>query len=99
MSDEFLKVARQEVQSEIEKLERIVSHCNNDEHIFKNSQNIKEHLHKIKGLAPMIGHEKVGEIARTSDNILKHITSKGALPGSCHAIAKAVEDMKKYFMA
>lgn len=97
MSDEFLKVARQEIQLELDKLERIVLHCDNDEHIFKNSQNIKAHLHKIKGLAPMMGQEEIGELAKTSDSILGYIVSKGPLPGSCAVIVKTVEDMKKIF--
>ena len=97
MSDEFLKIARQEIQLELDELERIVLHCDNDEHIFKNSHNIKAHLHKIKGLAPMMGQEVIGELAKTSDSILRHITSKGPLPGSCVVIVKTVEDMKKIF--
>lgn len=97
MSDEFLKVARQEIQLELDELERIVLHCDNDEHIFKNSQNIKSHIHKIKGLAPMMGQEVIGELAKTSDSILRHIISKGPLPGSCSVIVKTVEDMKKIF--
>jgi len=97
MSDEFLKVARQEIQLELDELERIVLHCNNDEHIFKNSQSIKVHLHKIKGLAPMMGQEKIGELAKMSDSILRYIMSEGPLPGSCLIILKTVEDMKKIF--
>ncbi len=97
MSDEFLKVARQEIQSELDELERIVLHCNNDEHIFKNSRSIKAHFHKIKGLAPMMGQEKIGELAKTSDSILRYIMSEGPLPGSCLVIIKTVEDMKKIF--
>ncbi|MGI0087449.1 MAG: Hpt domain-containing protein [Nitrosotalea sp.] len=97
MPDEFLKVARQEIQSELDELERIVLHCNNDEHVFTNSQSIKAHLHKIKGLAPMMGQEKIGDLAKTSDSILKYIMSEGPLPGSCLVIVKIVEDMKKIF--
>ena len=97
MSDEFLKVARQEIWSELDKLEQIVSHCNDDEHILRNSKRIKDHLHKIKGLAPMIGQEKVGEIAKTSDDVLKYIIGNGMLPGSCHVITRAIDDMKKVF--
>ncbi|MGB6464465.1 MAG: Hpt domain-containing protein [Nitrosotalea sp.] len=97
MSDEFLKVARQEIQSELDELERIVLHCNNDEHIFRNSQSIKAHVHKIKGLAPMMGQEKIGELAKTSDSILRYIITEGPLPGSCLAIVKIIEDMKKIF--
>lgn len=95
MSDEFLKVARQEIRSELDELERIILHCNNDEYIFKNSRDIKEHIHKIKGLAPMIGQEKIGELAKISDSILRYIMSQGPLPDSCLVIVKTVEDMKK----
>ncbi len=97
MSDEFLKVARQEIQSELNKLEQIVLQCDNDEHIFKNLQSIRDHLHKIKGLAPMIGEEKVAEIAKTIDTILKHIANNGALSGSGHAMTRTTQDMKKIF--
>ncbi len=95
MSDEFLKAARQEIQQELDELERITMQCNNDEHILMNSQSIKTHLHKIKGLAPMMGQEKIGELAKTSDAILRHIMSNGPLPGSCFIIIKTVEDMGK----
>lgn len=95
MSDEFLKVARQEIRSELDELERIILHCNNDEHIFKNSQDIKGHIHKIKGLAPMMGQEKIGELAKISDSILRYIVNEGPLPGSCLIIVKIVDDMKK----
>ncbi|MDE1829696.1 MAG: Hpt domain-containing protein [Thaumarchaeota archaeon] len=97
MSDEFLKVAKQEIQSELDELERITVHCNDDERIFKNSQSIKEHIHKIRGLAPMIGQDEVGEIATTSDYMLKYIINKGPLSGSCSAITKMIDDMKKVF--
>ncbi len=97
MSDEFLKVARQEIQQELDGLERIVVQCNNDEHIFRNSQSIKMHLHKIKGLAPMIEQEKIGELAKTSDAILRYIINNGPLLGSCSIIIKTVEDMGKIF--
>ncbi|MGI0101968.1 MAG: hypothetical protein ACREA7_05160 [Nitrosotalea sp.] len=97
MPDEFLKVARQEIQLELDELEQIVLHCNNDECIFTNSHSIKMHLHKIKVLAPMMGQEKIGDLAKTSDSILRYIVSEGPLPGSCLVIAKIVEDMKKIF--
>ncbi|MGI0046453.1 MAG: hypothetical protein ACREBB_04605 [Nitrosotalea sp.] len=97
MSDEFLKVARQEIQSELDELERVVLHCNNDELIFKNSQSIESHFHKIVGLAPMIGQEKMGEMAKIIDNILKHIISKGPLSDSYPIISRTIEDMKKVF--
>ena len=97
MSDEFLKVAKQEIQSGFDELERIVLHCNSDELLFKNSQSIEAHLHKISGLAPMAEHEKVGQMAKTMDNLLKHIISNGMLSGSCHVVSTAIGEMKKAF--
>ena len=95
MSDEFLGVARQEIQTELNGLEQIIALCDNDERLFANSQSIEEHLHKIKGLAPMIGQEEIGEIAKVSDNILRHIINEGVLPGSYFFMLKIIDDMKK----
>lgn len=97
MSDEFLKVAKQEIQSGLDELERIIMHCNNDDLIFKNSKIIETHLHKISGLAPMAGQEKVGQMAKTMDNLLKHIINSGTLSDSCHVVATAIDEMKKAF--
>ena len=97
MSDEFLRAARQEIESDLEELERIVGRCSNDEHLFKNSQALKVHMHKIKGLAPLMGQDDVGEIARSSDRMLRHIMENGMLPGSVRAISGMIADMKKIF--
>ncbi len=97
MSDEFLRIAKQEVETELNKLEKIIACCNNDKHLFANSQRVEECLHKIKGLAPMIGQKKVGEIAKISDDILKHIMNKGVLSGSYSFVVKIVEDMQRVF--
>jgi len=88
MSDEFLRVAKQEIQTELNGLEQIIALCNNDEHLFANSQSIEGHLHKIKGLAPMIGQEEVGEIAKISDNIIKHIINEGVPSGAIFSCFK-----------
>jgi chemotaxis protein histidine kinase CheA len=94
MSDEFIKIARQEIQTELNGLEGIITRCNNDEQIFKNSKEIEEHLHKIKGLAPMMGQEIVGKIAKISDTIMKHIIEYGTLTGSHKFLAESIESMK-----
>lgn len=93
MSDEFLRVARQEIQTEIDNLKDVFLVCGNDEQLHEKSVDIERHMHKIKGLAPMMGQEKVGEIARISDIILKHITSHGVLQGSHSIISNAVQKM------
>lgn len=97
MSDEFLRVARQETQTEIDNLKDIFLFCGNDEQLYQKSIDIEKHMHKIKGLAPMMGQEKVGEIARISDIILKHVTSHGVLKGSHSIISNAVQRMSSIF--
>ncbi len=97
MSDEFLRIARQEIQTEIDNLKDIFLICANDEQFYEKSIDIEKHMHKIKGLAPMMGQEKVGEIARISDIILKHVTSQGILKGSHDMVLSAVQKMSDIF--
>lgn len=97
MSDEFFRIAQQEIRAELEGLEIIAKHCNNDEDIFKNSNVIEDHLHKIKGLAPMMGQEIIGNIAKTADVVMKHIIDHGRLVDSYKFILEIVENMKNCF--
>jgi chemotaxis protein histidine kinase CheA len=97
MSDEFLKIARKEIESEIESLENIFLSCSNDEQLYKKSTDIGNHMHKIKGLAPMMGQNDMGEIARISDAIVKHVTSHGALNNSYKIIFESVSNMSDIF--
>ena len=97
MSDEFLKVAKQEIRTEIDSLKEAFIGCANDEHLYKKSKDVEKHMHKIKGLAPMMGQEKVGEIARINDIILKHIINHGALKDSCDIILESVQRMSTLF--
>ena len=93
MSDEFLRVARQEIKSEIDSLKKILLSCTNDKQLYAESNNIEKHMHKIKGLAPMMMQEKMGEIAKISDLIVKHVSGKGILTGSHVIISDAVKRM------
>ena len=97
MSDEFLRVARQEIHLEIDSLKEIFLTCTNDEQLYEKSTEIEKHMHKIKGLAPMMGQEKMGEIARISDLVLKHVSSHGALKGSHEITIDAVKIMSSLF--
>ena len=54
-------------------------------------------MHKIKGLAPMMEQQKVGEIARISGIVLKHVASHGTLKGSHEITAEAVKIMSGLF--
>lgn len=73
MSDEFIKVSTQEINEEIALITKILESCNTDSDVSKNSQDIEGHLHKIKGLAPMMGKLGIGEIAALNDTLLNHI--------------------------
>src|SRR5574337_299195 len=97
MSEESLRNARQEIQTEIDNLKDIFRTCANDEQLYETSIDIEKHMHKIKGLAPMMGQEKVGEISRISNIILKHVTSQGMLKGSHDMILSAVQKMSDIF--
>ena len=97
MSEEFLKVARQEIQEELDSLKEAFHACANDEQFYKKSKEIERHMHKIKGLAPMMGQENVGEIARMSDLILKQVITQGMLRGSHDIILEAVQKMNHLF--
>jgi HPt (histidine-containing phosphotransfer) domain-containing protein len=81
MSDEFIKVATQEIKEEIASIKKILDTCCDDSSIFKNSTSIEKHIHKIKGLAPMMGKEKIGEIAILNDILLNHILEGKHLDG------------------
>lgn len=81
MSDEFIKVATQEIKEEIASIKKILDKCNDDSSVFKHSTSIEKHIHKIKGLAPMMGKEKIGEIATLNDVLLNHILKGKNLNG------------------
>lgn len=97
MSDNFLRIARKEIQEELEGLHKILSSCSNDNDISNNGNSIEKHLHKIKGLAPMMGQNDVGEIAKMTDTILKHIITKGNLIGTCQILVESNCVMKEIF--
>lgn len=97
MSEEFLRIAKQEIQSEIDSLNEIFLICTNDEQLYEKSIEIEKHMHKIKGLAPMMEQEKMGEIAKISDLVLKHVSSHGILKGSHKITSEAVKIMSSLF--
>ena len=81
MSDEFTQVATKEINEELDGIEGILNSCTNDDDITNNSTDIEKHLHKIKGLAPMMGQEGVGEIAALNDTLMKKIIAGQIIEG------------------
>ncbi len=73
MSDEFIKIATQEINEDISQLQQIISKCQNDEDIFSLADKFQKHTHKIKGLAPMMGKEELGGLSAELDSMLKKI--------------------------
>ena len=97
MSDNFHRIAKQEIQEELNSLKQILLQCNNDNDISSNGNKIEKHFHKIKGLAPMMDQNNVGEIAKLSDVILKHIIENGILIGAHKIINESVHLMQEIF--
>ena len=81
MSDEFLKVATKEINDEIASINKILESCKNDSDISINSKSIEGHIHKIKGLAPMMGKTGIGIIATLNDSLLCHIIEGKTIEG------------------
>lgn len=94
MSDEFSKVAWQEITDELESNFQILKLCKNDGDIKKNSSEIEKHLHKIKGLAPMMGQKKIGELASINDTLIKNILEGKNVTGIFDTIIQSHQLMK-----
>ena len=94
MSDEFIKVATKEINEELSGIATILGSCQNDADVSKNSEKIEQHMHKIKGLAPMMGKENIGNLAKTLDSILKKIVSGQIVDGFFEPLSASIEEMK-----
>ena len=82
MSDNFLRAAQKEVREDLEGIKTILDSCKNDSDISANTEAIGKHLHRIKGLAPMMGEKEIGEISQMADKLIKHISTKDPQNGS-----------------
>jgi len=94
MSDEFMKIATLEITDELSSISTILDLCQNDADVSKNSDKIEKHMHKIMGLAPMMGKENIGSLAKTLDSILKKIVSGQKVDGFFDALSISIEQMK-----
>ena len=93
MSDEFFRVAKLEINQELQEIKSILKSCLDDPDIAKNSKNLEQHMHKIKGLAPMMGKEDVGSLAKTLDLILKKLASGKKVPGFKDPLNSSIDQM------
>lgn len=93
MSEEFLRVAKKEVSDDIAEVGNLLHSCSADSDISKNADEIEKHTHKIKGLAPMMGHTEIGEIASMLDALLKLAISGNTPPDLFLSIKKSHQFM------
>ena len=95
MSDEFLAVATKEVNGDIDSIENILKLCTNDVDIFQNASKFQKHTHKIKGLAPLMGQESLGNLSSSLDDIFKKIIDGENIDGIFNLMLELITPMKK----
>ena len=95
MSDEFIAVATKEVTDDIDSIKNILKLCANDIDVFQNASNFQKHTHKIKGLAPMMGKESLGDLSSSLDNIFKKIIDCENVDGIFNLMVDSIIHMKK----
>ncbi len=94
LSDEFTKQATKEINEEIEYNSQIIKSCQNDEDIINKCSEIEKHLHKIKGLAPMMDQKKIGELASLNDELIKKILEGEKIKGIFETMNQSNKLMK-----
>jgi len=95
MSDEFIAVASQEVNDDIQSIENILKSCSHDKDVVENSSKFQKHTHKIKGLAPMMGKETLGNFSSSLDDLFKKMIDGTHYDGIFDVISESVNAMKK----
>lgn len=94
ISDKFIEVATQEISKELSDISTILNSCYDDDDVSKNSIKIEKHMHNIKGLAPMMGKENIGNTAKHFDYILKEIISGKKMEGVFEPLCASIEQMR-----
>ena len=95
MSDEFIKVAENEIKEELDGIFKILELCKSDQDVLEKSSEFKRHFHKIKGLAPMIGQQGMGEIAFLNDSLIEKVLESIQVTGIFETISESTQLMKK----
>ena len=94
MSDEFIALATKEINDEISGIKKILDSCKNDDDVSVNSDKLERHTHKIKGLAPMMGKGKLGELSSELDDMLKKITDGKQVNKVLDLLQESLHQMK-----
>jgi chemotaxis protein histidine kinase CheA len=94
LTDEFTEQATKEISEELDHNSKILKSCQNDEDISNKCPEIEKHLHKIKGLAPMMGQQKIGELASLNGELIKKIVEGKKINGIFETINQSNKLMK-----
>lgn len=95
LSDEFIQLATKEINGEILGIKNILKSCSDDDGVFQNSDKLQKHTHKIKGLAPMMGKDSLGNLAAVLDDILKQIMEGKKPHGIFDVVNSSAETLAK----
>jgi len=96
MSDEFIKIATNEINEEISEFDKILSTCQNDVNVFSSADKFQKHTHKIKGLAPMMGKAELGSFTAILDSILKKMIDGITINGIFNDMSDSISSIKQY---
>jgi chemotaxis protein histidine kinase CheA len=94
MSDEFLKIATKEINEDIIELEKTLFSCKNDTDVISNASQFQKYTHKIKGLAPMMGKENLGDLSSSLDSIFKKLLDASKVEGIFNILNDVIPAMK-----
>ena len=94
MSDEFLKIATAEINYEILEIQNILNSCHNGLDVSANAAKIQKSTHKIKGLAPMMGKDDLGNLSSLLDSVLKKIMDGAIVDNLFDSMKDSVDEMK-----
>ena len=95
MSDEFLRVATKEINEELDSIGTILESSSVDDDVTQNSSSIEKHIHKIKGLAPMMDKIEIGKIAELVDSLLKQSMEDRQIKGIFQILKDSHQNMVK----
>jgi HPt (histidine-containing phosphotransfer) domain-containing protein len=84
-----MQVAKKEVAGDISEIGILLKNCHNDDDVLRNASNIEKHVHKIKGLAPMMGQEQIGYLAVLVDKLLKVVMTGKSVPGIYETLTRS----------
>jgi chemotaxis protein histidine kinase CheA len=86
-------VAEKELREDIASIEAVLLNCVTDSDVSKHASDIEKHLHKIKGLAPMMGQDEIGNIAALLDKIFKSLLTGVIIAGMYDAMKVSCQFM------